>query len=169
MSEQAQIIGRTTRISTRRTSFCATIYKLGGDDLCRSYLAKTAGFCFGVDRAVEMVAESRQKREQSRQRSAPSSTTATWWINFVKLGVREIAAPEEAEARRDGHHPRPRRSKGGCRRNLPARGAERAWTRHVRSSRKSIQIVKKRDGKGAAHPHLRLARAPGGRGHRELL
>ena len=40
-------------------------------------LAKTAGFCFGVDRAVEMVNES-VRRGNKTATLGPSSITAMW-------------------------------------------------------------------------------------------
>ena len=60
-------------------------------------LAKTAGFCFGVDRAVEMVAESVRSGNKTAT-LGPIIHNRHVVDKFLKLGVREIAAPEEAEA-----------------------------------------------------------------------
>ena len=60
-------------------------------------LAKTAGFCFGVDRAVEMVAESVRSGKKTAT-LGPIIHNRHVVDKFLKLGVREIAAPEEAEA-----------------------------------------------------------------------
>ena len=59
-------------------------------------LAKTAGFCFGVDRAVEMVAESVRGGKKTAT-LGPIIHNRHVVDKFSKLGVREIAAPEEAE------------------------------------------------------------------------
>ena len=59
-------------------------------------LAKTAGFCFGVDRAVEMVAESVRSGNKTAT-LGPIIHNRHVVDKFLKLGVREIAAPEEAE------------------------------------------------------------------------
>ena len=59
-------------------------------------LAKTAGFCFGVDRAVEMVAESVRSGNKTAT-LGPTIHNRHVVDKFLKLGVREIAAPEEAE------------------------------------------------------------------------
>ena len=59
-------------------------------------LAKTAGFCFGVDRAVEMV----QKSVQAGNKTAtlgPIIHNRHVVESFERMGVREIASPEEAE------------------------------------------------------------------------
>ena len=60
------------------------------------YLAKTAGFCFGVDRAVSLV-------EQAIRDGKHAVTLGPIIHNrhvverFAKLGVREIASPDEAQ------------------------------------------------------------------------
>lgn len=58
-------------------------------------LAKTAGFCFGVDRAVSLVEEA--VREGKRVATlGPIIHNRHVIERFTALGVREIAAPEEA-------------------------------------------------------------------------
>ena len=58
-------------------------------------LAKTAGFCFGVDRAVSLVEEA--VREDKRVATlGPIIHNRHVIERFTALGVREIAAPEEA-------------------------------------------------------------------------
>ena len=59
-------------------------------------LAKTAGFCFGVDRAVEMVSES-VKAGNKTATLGPIIHNRHVVEKFARMGVREIASPEEAE------------------------------------------------------------------------
>ena len=129
-------------------------------------LAKTAGFCFGVDRAVEMVAESVRSGNKTAT-LGPIIHNRHVVDKFLKLGVREIAAPEEAEAGETviiRAHGVPKR----VQEKLSGGGVERSG-RDMSVRQENPYNRQKRDGKGAAHYHLRLARAPGGRGHRELL
>ena len=60
------------------------------------YLAKTAGFCFGVDRAVEMVAESVRSGNKTAT-LGPNIHNRHVVERFARLGVREIASPDEAQ------------------------------------------------------------------------
>ena len=59
-------------------------------------LAKTAGFCFGVDRAVEMVNES-VRRGNKTATLGPIIHNRHVVERFLKQGVREIAVPAQAE------------------------------------------------------------------------
>ena len=59
-------------------------------------LAKTAGFCFGVDRAVEMVEES-VRRGNKTATLGPIIHNRHVVERFLKQGVREIAVPAQAE------------------------------------------------------------------------
>ena len=59
-------------------------------------LAKTAGFCFGVDRAVEMVSESVRAGNRTAT-LGPIIHNRHVVEQFARMGVREIASPEEAE------------------------------------------------------------------------
>ena len=59
-------------------------------------LAKTAGFCFGVDRAVEMVSESVRAGNKTAT-LGPIIHNRHVVEQFARMGVREIASPEEAE------------------------------------------------------------------------
>ena len=59
-------------------------------------LAKTAGFCFGVDRAVEMVEES-VRRGNKTATLGPIIHNRHVVAHFLKQGVREIAVPAQAE------------------------------------------------------------------------
>ena len=59
-------------------------------------LAKTAGFCFGVDRAVEMVNES-VRRGNKTATLGPIIHNRHVVERFLKQGVRELDSPEQAE------------------------------------------------------------------------
>ena len=59
-------------------------------------LAKTAGFCFGVDRAVEMVEES-VRRGNKTATLGPIIHNRHVVERFLKQGVRELDSPEQAE------------------------------------------------------------------------
>ena len=59
-------------------------------------LAKTAGFCFGVDRAVEMVEES-VRRGNKTATLGPIIHNRHVVERFLRQGVREIAAAAQAE------------------------------------------------------------------------
>ncbi len=59
-------------------------------------LAKTAGFCFGVDRAVEMVNES-VRRGNKTATLGPIIHNRHVVERFLKQGVRELDSPEKAE------------------------------------------------------------------------
>ena len=59
-------------------------------------LAKTAGFCFGVDRAVEMVNES-VRRGNKTAMLGPIIHNRHVVERFLKQGVRELDSPEQAE------------------------------------------------------------------------
>ena len=59
-------------------------------------LAKTAGFCFGVDRAVEMVAKSVESGNKTAT-LGPIIHNRHVVDRFRAMGVREITSPEEAE------------------------------------------------------------------------
>ena len=59
-------------------------------------LAKTAGFCFGVDRAVEMVNES-VRRGNKTATLGPIIHNRHVVERFLKQGVRESDSPEQAE------------------------------------------------------------------------
>ena len=59
-------------------------------------LAKTAGFCFGVDRAVEMVNES-VRRGNKTATLGPIIHNRHVVERFLKQGLREIAVPAQAE------------------------------------------------------------------------
>ena len=59
-------------------------------------LAKTAGFCFGVDRAVEMVNES-VRRGNKTATLGPIIHNHHVVERFLKQGVRELDSPEQAE------------------------------------------------------------------------
>ena len=59
-------------------------------------LAKTAGFCFGVDRAVEMVAKSVESGNKTAT-LGPIIHNRHVVDRFRAMGVCEIASPEEAE------------------------------------------------------------------------
>ncbi len=59
-------------------------------------LAKTAGFCFGVDRAVEMVNES-VRRGNKTATVGPIIHNRHVVERFLKQGVRELDSPEQAE------------------------------------------------------------------------
>ncbi len=61
-------------------------------------LAKTAGFCFGVDRAVSLVEEAVKAGKQVAT-LGPIIHNRHVTSRFARLGVREIASPDEA---RDG-------------------------------------------------------------------
>ena len=60
-------------------------------------LAKTAGFCFGVDRAVEMVNEA-SGAEIKPRRWVPSSITAMWSNAFFEAGRARIRFPGAGRA-----------------------------------------------------------------------
>ena len=60
-------------------------------------LAKTAGFCFGVDRAVEMVEES-VRRGNKTATLGPIIHNRHVVQRFLEQGVREIAVPAQAES-----------------------------------------------------------------------
>ena len=60
-------------------------------------LAKTAGFCFGVDRAVEMVNES-VRRGNKTATLGPIIHNRHVVERFLKQGVRELDSPEQAGA-----------------------------------------------------------------------
>ncbi len=59
-------------------------------------LAKTAGFCFGVDRAVEMVEES-VRRGNKTATLGPIIHNRHVVERFLEQGVRELDSPEQAE------------------------------------------------------------------------
>ena len=59
-------------------------------------LAKTAGFCFGVDRAVEMVNES-VRRGNKTATLGPIIHNRHVVERFLEQGVRELDSPEQAE------------------------------------------------------------------------
>ena len=59
-------------------------------------LAKTAGFCFGVDRAVEMVEES-VRRGNKTATLGPIIHNRHVVERFLEHGVRELDSPEQAE------------------------------------------------------------------------
>ena len=59
-------------------------------------LAKTAGFCFGVDRAVEMVSES-VRRGNKTATLGPIIHNRHVVERFLEQGVRELDSPEQAE------------------------------------------------------------------------
>ncbi len=59
-------------------------------------LAKTAGFCFGVDRAVEMVNES-VRRGNKTATLGPIIHNRHVVERFLEHGVRELDSPEQAE------------------------------------------------------------------------
>ena len=59
-------------------------------------LAKTAGFCFGVDRAVEMVNES-VRRGNKTATLGPIIHNRHVVERFLKQGVRDLDSPEQAE------------------------------------------------------------------------
>ena len=59
-------------------------------------LAKTAGFCFGVDRAVEMVNKS-VRRGNKTAALGPIIHNRHVVERFLKQGVRELDSPEQAE------------------------------------------------------------------------
>ena len=59
-------------------------------------LAKTAGFCFGVDRAVEMVNES-VRRGNKTATLGPIIHNRHVVERFLKQGVRELDSPEQTE------------------------------------------------------------------------
>ena len=59
-------------------------------------VAKSAGFCFGVNRAVELV-ESAAREGGSVATLGPIIHNRHAVAHFEKMGVRVIAAPEEAQ------------------------------------------------------------------------
>ena len=60
------------------------------------YLAKTAGFCFGVDRAVSLVEQAIRDGKRAVT-LGPIIHNRHVVERFAKLGVREIASPDEAQ------------------------------------------------------------------------
>ena len=60
------------------------------------YLAKTAGFCFGVDRAVSLVEQAIRDGKRAVT-LGPIIHNRHVVERFARLGVREIASPEEAQ------------------------------------------------------------------------
>ena len=128
-------------------------------------LAKTAGFCFGVDRAVEMVSESVRAGNKTAT-LGPIIHNRHVVEQFARMGVREIASPEEAEPDETviiRAHGVPRQVQETC----GARGPDDGCDVPVREENSHDR--KRRDAKGAARDHFRLAHAPGGGGDRKLL
>ena len=60
------------------------------------YLAKTAGFCFGVDRAVSLVEQAIRDGKRAVT-LGPIIHNRHVVERFARLGVREIASPDEAQ------------------------------------------------------------------------
>ena len=116
----------------------------------RVILAKTAGFCYGVERAVSLAHETAKAHGGAMLGSVIHNANVV--AELEREGMRLIASPGEAAAGETVLI----RSHGESREvleELQARGAE---------------IVRGRD-RGEAGRHHRRARPPRGAGHRKLV
>ncbi len=123
------------------------------------YLAKTAGFCFGVDRAVSLVEQAIRDGKRAVT-LGPIIHNRHVVERFARLGVREIASPDEAQP--------------GETVILRAHGVEKAMQEELAARglevvdatcpfvEKIHQIVQRGGARRPPLPHHRHAGAPGG-------
>ena len=57
-------------------------------------VAKSAGFCYGVERAVKLAEETARERAAAPCWAA-SSTTSMWWQSWRRWGARQVDSVEE--------------------------------------------------------------------------
>ena len=131
----------------------------------RVILAKTAGFCYGVERAVALAHETAKAHGGAMLGSVIHNANVV--AELEREGMRLIASPEEAAAGETVLI----RSHGESREvleELQARGAEIVSAtcpnvRHIQST------CHRGRGRGAAGRHHRRARPSRGAGHRKLV
>ena len=131
----------------------------------RVILAKTAGFCYGVERAVSLAHETAKAHGGAMLGSVIHNANVV--AELEREGMRLIASPGEAAAGGDGAHPLPRREPGGAGGAAGTRRGDRQ--RDVPERAAHPKTCHRGRGRGAAGRHHRRARPPRGAGHRKLV
>ena len=120
-------------------------------------LAKTAGFCFGVDRAVEMVNES-VRRGNKTATLGPIIHNRHVVERFLKQGVRELDSPEQAEPGETviirAHGVPKQVQQALCARGVPVLDATCPFVKKIHTI---VKMRRRRDGRllSSARPRIR--------------
>ena len=106
-------------------------------------VAKTAGFCFGVKRAVEKVYDQIATGKKQIYTYGPIIHNEEVVRDLEEKGVQVINSKEELEALKEGavDHPFPRRRQGESMSSWNARDWS-LWTRPVRLSKRSTRLCR---------------------------
>lgn len=91
-------------------------------------VAKTAGFCYGVKRAVELAQQAAQDGKPCVM-LGPIIHNAHVVDALAEQGIGCVSSPEEVPGRQPGHHPFPRRESGGVQAAPRPRGGD--FGRHL--------------------------------------